>query len=266
MGAEITLGDIPLKSIIMTMLARRIAGGFVSAPCPIGHSRAGASRVWRERGSGPPGSRGLAALILWPSVLGHVGLAGHQPGNRLLPGKTHVLCFQDTAEIHRGIIRHIEAIWLPKQAFKFDSARRGPRNVCYLKAHLQLNRLSNVNVIEAAVSDCMGEASFDGGANDSMGHLADRGMLRVKVVALDELVSARDVAIPSCIKIDVEGAEARVLNGAKGLLSNLHPTVFGKHSRRECCQFLSSLPYELKPIVGRNVDETDEIMAFRPGC
>jgi len=146
----------------------------------------------------------------------------------------------------------------------------GPRNVRYLKAHLQLNHVSNVNVIEAAVSDRMGEASFDVGANDSMGHLADRGMLRVKVVTLDELISARDVAIPSCIKIDVEGAEARVLNGAKGLLSNLHPTVFlathGKHSRRECCQLLSSLQYELKPIVGRNLEETDEIVAFRPAC
>src|SRR6266480_465600 len=100
----------------MTMLARRTARGFAFAPCPIGHSRAGASRVWRERGSGPTGSRELASLILWPcwpSVLGHVRLAGHQPGNRLLAGKTPFPCLQDTAENHQGLIRHIEAIWLP---------------------------------------------------------------------------------------------------------------------------------------------------------
>ena len=36
-----------------------------------------------------------------------------------------------------------------------------PRNVAYLKQHLTLNDASNVEVVEAAVSDAVGRSSFD---------------------------------------------------------------------------------------------------------
>jgi len=63
-----------------------------------------------------------------------------------------------------------------------------PRNVRYLQAHLRINHVSNVELIEAAVSDRMGVASFDESPGNSTGHLACGGSLRVKTVALDQLI------------------------------------------------------------------------------
>lgn len=73
---------------------------------------------------------------------------------------------------------------------------------------------------------------------------------------------------PTCIKIDVEGDEALVLQGGKSVLSDLRPRIFlathGSEVHRECCRLLRSVGYELKPINGRSLEETDEIVAFRP--
>jgi FkbM family methyltransferase len=142
-----------------------------------------------------------------------------------------------------------------------------PRNVRYLQAHLRLNRISNVELIEAAVSDRKGVACFDESLASSTGHLAPGGSLRVKTVALDQLVSAGEVPAPTCIKIDVEGGEALVLQGGKSVLSGLHPRIFlathGSEVHRECCRLLRSLGYELKPIGGRSLEEASEIVAFR---
>ena len=63
-----------------------------------------------------------------------------------------------------------------------------PRNIHYLKRHIQLNRLGNIEVIEAAVSDRTGRAYFDLGASSAMGHIADEGEIEVQLVALDPLL------------------------------------------------------------------------------
>ena len=141
-----------------------------------------------------------------------------------------------------------------------------PRNVCYLQAHLRLNHVSNGEVIEAAVSDRPGVASFAQGPSSSTGHLAPGGLLCVKTVSLDQLVAEREAPPPTCMKIDVEGGEARVLRGGSFVLSTFRPTVFlathGSEVHRECCRLLRSVGYELKPIDGRSLEETDEIVAF----
>jgi FkbM family methyltransferase len=140
-----------------------------------------------------------------------------------------------------------------------------PANIRYLKAHLQLNHISNVDVIEAAVSDFTGAAHFDVGPNPSMGRLATGGSLTVRTVTLDEMVGRGELPPPDCLKIDVEGAEAQVLKGARALLSDHHPTIFlathGSEIHSECCRLLVSLEYELKAINGARLDETDEIVA-----
>jgi FkbM family methyltransferase len=142
-----------------------------------------------------------------------------------------------------------------------------PRNVRYLQAHLRLNHVSNVELIQAAVSDRIGVASFDESPASSTGHLAAGGSLWVKTVTIDQLVSAGEVPAPTCIKIDAEGAEALVLQGGKSVLSGLRPPILlathGSEVHRECCRLLRSLGYVLKPIAGLSVEETDEIIAFR---
>ena len=45
-----------------------------------------------------------------------------------------------------------------------------PRNVYFLNRHIILNRINNIEVYEAAVSDFNGRISFDASGDPSMGH------------------------------------------------------------------------------------------------
>lgn len=140
-----------------------------------------------------------------------------------------------------------------------------PRNLFYLKGHLRLNHVSNVTVVEAAVSDRGGKVSFEEGINSSVGHIAPEGKLQVKTVVLDELIFKRELPTPDYIKIDVEGAEMLALSGAKSLLTNAHPVIFlathGPRIHQECCHLLESLGYKLEPIDGMSLEESREILA-----
>ena len=144
-----------------------------------------------------------------------------------------------------------------------------PRNIYYLREHLRLNRCDNVTVFEAAVAEQSGITSFEESINSHMGHLSSKGCLEVKIVRLDDLVSKGGIPPPDYMKIDVEGAELLVLSGAKSLLANYSPTVFlathGPEVHQHCCLFLNSIGYELQSINQNNIDETDEIIAFKKG-
>jgi len=140
-----------------------------------------------------------------------------------------------------------------------------PRNLGYLREHLQLNNAQNVTVIDAAVSDKSGFIQFDG--SGFTGHISsNHGDLQVKTVSLDELIETNQIPPPDFMKIDIEGAEASALQGAKSMLSRVHPTILlathGSEVHENCCQFLESLGYILKPIYGENIQNSDEILAY----
>ncbi len=141
-----------------------------------------------------------------------------------------------------------------------------PDNLTYLYRHLEINRVPNVEVIEAAVSDTSTILRFKQGSHSSMGAIAPGGELEVKAVSLDELLRDGKIAPPDFIKMDIEGAEYQALHGAKMLLSTYHPVIFlATHSpslHRDCWEFLESLGYKLKAVTGPNLGETDEIYAF----
>ena len=79
------------------------------------------------------------------------------------------------------------------------------------------------------------------------------------------MVFTAKIPHPACIKIDVEGTEARLLKGARGILPRYRPVVFlATHSKElygECSAFLRSLNYELEPIPGVSAQWNDEILA-----
>jgi len=144
-----------------------------------------------------------------------------------------------------------------------------PRNLFYLKEHLRLNHVNNVTVIEAAVLDKNGVASFNEGPGSSMGYLSHNGRLQVKTLVLDDLISSREIPAPDYMKIDIEGAEFLALSGAKSTLVESHPIIFlathGETVHQQCCQFLSSYGYDLKSIDERELNKTDEILAIYNG-
>lgn len=141
-----------------------------------------------------------------------------------------------------------------------------PRNLVYLREHLRLNQIKNVKIIAAAVSDAEDDRWFKNGASSTMGRLCSTGDFKVRTVSLDALFARGEIPIPSVIKMDIEGGEYQALLGAETILKQYHPVIFlathGREIHADCCRYLTSIGYELKPITGTNVADTDEIAAF----
>jgi FkbM family methyltransferase len=140
-----------------------------------------------------------------------------------------------------------------------------PRNLNYLRKHLEINKVNNVTVIEAALSDKSGLAFFDPGPRGEMAHIASSGRIQVKTYTLDDLFELGHLPLPKFIKMDIEGAEFDALCGAKSLLSKAHPTIFlashGDTVHRACCEFLQSFGYQLVSIDGNSLDSSREVVA-----
>lgn len=125
-----------------------------------------------------------------------------------------------------------------------------PRNLNYLREHLQLNQISNVEVIEAAVSEHCGETRLNQSVSSYQTQVVERGDLQVTKVCLDDLIEYDNFPVPNYIKIDVEGHEKFALKGAQKCLSQAHPTIFlsihGRPVYQQCRQILESFDYKIK--------------------
>lgn len=127
-----------------------------------------------------------------------------------------------------------------------------PRNLAYLHRHVALNRLANVDIVEAAVADRPGVGRFTETASASENRLGAEGTLKVPITTLTAL--AERFGPPDVIKIDVEGAEHLVLGGAKELLRGARPTILlslhNDTARAVCAQIAGELGYAVAPLVG----------------
>ncbi|HEX9884980.1 MAG TPA: FkbM family methyltransferase [Longimicrobiales bacterium] len=128
-------------------------------------------------------------------------------------------------------------------AFEPDPASRG-----FLREHVLLNAAENVEVREEAVSSEVGRARFESTPDRVTSRLRASGRLEVVTTTLDRVVREGAPA-PSCLKIDVEGGEVAVLEGAREVLRQCRPSIFlathGAREDRECRGLLRSLGYDL---------------------
>jgi len=112
--------------------------------------------------------------------------------------------------------------------FAFEPA---PRELGVLRHNLRINRQQQVRVIPSALADEPGSLQFATFDYSGIGHLAgetepaDATILTVPVSTLDDFIYGDGNPPPDFIKIDVEGAEARVLLGATRLLSSVRPAI-----------------------------------------
>lgn len=142
-----------------------------------------------------------------------------------------------------------------------------PRNLYYLKKHLALNDIANVEVLDVAVSDNTGTASFIEAGSNLEGRISESepSPLEVRTVTLDDLYASGEIPKPDLIKMDIEGTEFDALSGARLLLSEARPVILlathGSSINRECCKLLASLNYGLQPIDNKPLDESSEILA-----
>jgi FkbM family methyltransferase len=101
-----------------------------------------------------------------------------------------------------------------------------------LKENVALNGFQHAELVNAAVMDKPGTLSLhlsgdDPEANSLFGDdTGDRGpCVHVPAISLDEDLAARGIDRVDLLKIDAEGAEPFVLDGASRLLSSPHPPV-----------------------------------------
>lgn len=106
-----------------------------------------------------------------------------------------------------------------------------PKNLRALELNLQTNRVVNGVVCPKAVTTSSGSVTFATFEYSLVGHIAgnttpdDAVLLDVPSVSIDDWIYRHDHAPPHFMKIDVEGAEVDVLQGASSVLSHIRPIV-----------------------------------------
>jgi FkbM family methyltransferase len=100
-----------------------------------------------------------------------------------------------------------------------------PRTLAHLRLNIAANKLSNIVVVDAALSNQDGSVALCPGpeSNTGMNSIcrtsSDRAPVSVRASRADTLIEVDGIPRSHVMKIDVEGAEELVLQGADALLS-----------------------------------------------
>jgi FkbM family methyltransferase len=100
-----------------------------------------------------------------------------------------------------------------------------PLNAALIDVSILANRTANVEVVRACVTDAPGTVEFSVSEDSAYSSMiatqrkAEAGRLVCRAVSLDDYVLDRALPSPDVVKIDVEGAELKVLQGAVRLFS-----------------------------------------------
>ena len=120
------------------------------------------------------------------------------------------------------------SLWLAKHcgasACAFEPV---PVNYELLAENTRLNPAQNVRIFPLALSDQPGEVCFQLPAADNRGtgRILDDGGQRVPAITLDAFVTEHGITRLDAMKIDVEGAEVRVLAGGRETLKKFQPAI-----------------------------------------
>lgn len=152
---------------------------------------------------------------------------------------------------------------------KIFSFEPNPHNVALLETNISLNRPSRIFVLQQAISDKSGSAIFTGASQTGRLNPStqqDQVSVTVKTNSLDKLVEELGHT-PDLIKMDIEGAELKALEGAGSLLSSGDTTfVLSAHGwqlKDACVDLLSKYRYDTSMLIS-NQDDGDYLILCKP--
>lgn len=139
-----------------------------------------------------------------------------------------------------------------------------PQNADRIEEHVLLNKMEWVRCVAKAVADKGGTAQWVNFGRGDWARFADSKLpeksdklakeLLVEAVSLDDFVYRESHPVPNLIKIDVEGAEGKVLVGARRLLKEFKPIIIcelhGPEPAREVYQELNKWGYQFEDLSG----------------
>ncbi len=131
---------------------------------------------------------------------------------------------------HKGYVTLVAARRLGPQGrvYAFEPLRD---NLLVLEKHLSWNGIQNVEVMPFALADFDGRERFGGSGSSWAGRLGE-GDRVVEVRSAASLVECGLCLPPTFLKIDAEGAEVTILEGARPLLRRTAVALVSTHSRR----------------------------------
>lgn len=147
-----------------------------------------------------------------------------------------ILCLLDPEDVFVDVGANVGqyAVVMGREGARIHAFEPVPRLAARLRENLRLNGIHrSVTLVQAAVSSSQGEAKlYIRGREDDGSHSLLLGVsantvdeITVPTVTLDHYLAANALDRVAVVKIDVEGAEAFVLDGAEKLLSGAHPPV-----------------------------------------
>jgi FkbM family methyltransferase len=142
-----------------------------------------------------------------------------------------------------------------------------PYEVRFLVDHIRMNRLANVRMIQAAVTEGAGLVGMTTDRGRCQNQICNDPDAQVMVPCLN--LDGSGLPAPHLIKMDVEGAESAVLRGARKILGGARPVVFiALHSveqREVCATLLKQVGYAIYELGGGALNDSidvDEIYAL----
>jgi FkbM family methyltransferase len=170
----------------------------------------------------------------------------------------------------------ITSIWMAKNSKVVYSFEPELNNLARFRENVELNRVSNINIYDQAVSDTGGDAIIticEGYGHHSLGNIKTSkkiGEQKTKTITLDEFCTLNNIHEIDILKVDVEGFEINVFKGAKALFKekkikllifevSLVPLKSLAKSQDEIFEFLEDMDYQVLNLDNSLVEKTKTI-------
>jgi FkbM family methyltransferase len=148
------------------------------------------------------------------------------------------------------------ALRLAKKASRVVAVEANPATAAVLRAHIALNDVDNVDVLEMAAWDSQTRLSLtdpNGKVTGGSTRVGEGDDATVDALPLDDVLFAVD---PDLIKLDVEGADLHAVRGMRDTLARSRPVLFiedhsiyGYYQLSDLTDLLAELGYDSEPFM-----------------